>query len=48
MKDTMRAYATGCRYCDNWGPISGCWRCVRRHPLRLIRKLVVRIRKVEN
>lgn len=33
------AYATGCRYCNNWGPESGCWPCIRFHPVRLLRKI---------
>lgn len=38
-----KAYATGCRYCDNWGPQEGCWPCVRSHPARLARKVAMEV-----
>ena len=38
-----KAYVTGCRYCDNWGPEDGCWPCIRFRPIRLLRKLFSRL-----
>lgn len=38
-KRYAKAYVTGCPYCDHWGPETGCWPCVRYHPLRLVKKV---------
>lgn len=39
MKKRYKAYATGCPYCEHWGPETGCWPCVWYRPGRLAKKV---------